>query len=303
MSEQKNVILAIALSLAVLLGWQYFFAYPQVERQRQEAVLKKQEQAQPGAPAAGGSKPAQPAGPAPNVPSESAPAGQTSSAERETVLAASPRVTIQTPRLRGSINLKGGRIDDLSLEQYREAVDPNSPPIVLLAPSGAPDAFYAEFGWVPTSGAPAKVPGADTLWQQQGSGPLTVGHPVTLTYDNGEGLLFRRTIAVDDHYLFTVKDEVQNKGSSPATLFPYALISRHGTPKVLGYYILHEGLIGMMGDQGLQEETYKKIEDKKSESWDVTDAWLGITDKYFAATLIPATDAKVKTRYSASTVD
>ena len=127
----------------------------------------------------------------------------------------------------------------------------------------------------------------------------SVDHPATLTYDNGQGLIFRRTIAVDDHYLFTIKDEVQNKGGNPVTLFPYALVSRHGAPKVLGYYILHEGLIGVMGDQGEQTETYKKMDDKKSESWEATDAWLGFTDKYFAATLLPDTDAKVKARFSA----
>ena len=144
------------------------------------------------------------------------------------------------------------------------------------------------------------MPGTDTLWTQQGSGPLGVDHPVTLTYDNGQGLIFRRTIAVDDHYLFTVKDQVANKGGKPVTLFPYALISRHGTPPVLGYCILHEGLIGVMGDRGEKEETYKKIEEKKSESWDVTDAWLGFTDKYWAAVLLPNTDAKVKARFSAT---
>ena len=113
-------------------------------------------------------------------------------------------------------------------------------------------------------------------------------------------MIFRRTIAVDDHYLFTLKDQVANKGGDPVTLFPYALISRHGTPKVQGYYILHEGLIGVIGDQGLQTETYKKIDDKKSESWDATNVWLGITDKYWAATLLPDTDAKVRARFSAA---
>ncbi len=304
MSDQKNVILAIALSMVVLLGWQYFFAYPQVQRQQQEAALKKQEQAQPGAPAAGtaqpgAAQPATPEGSAPSVPNASAPTGQAPAVAREAVLAATPRIAIQTPRLRGSVDLKGGRIDDLSLEQYRETVDPNSPPIVLLSPSGAPDAFYAEFGWVPASGTTTAMPGPDTVWKQEGSGALSDNHPVTITYDNGEGLLFRRTIAVDDRYLFTLKDEVQNKGASPVTLFSYGLISRHGAPKVLGYYILHEGLIGMMGDQGLQEEKYTKIDDKKSESWDVTNAWLGITDKYWAAVLLPDTDARLRTRFSA----
>jgi YidC/Oxa1 family membrane protein insertase len=301
MSEHKNTILAVVLSLLVILGWQYFVGYPQMERQRQEAQLKQQSQPQPGA--------TQPATPAPNAaqsatpevpgtPKAGAPA-QTQAASREAVIASSPRIAIETPRLGGSIDLKGGRIDDLTLTQYREETNPKSPPIVLFSPSGAPDAFYAEFGWVPAAGVNVAMPGPETVWKQQGSGALGVGRPVTLTYDNGQGLVFTRTIAVDEHYLFTVKDEVANNSGSPVMLFPYALISRHGTPQVQGYYILHEGLIGVMGDQGLQEMTYKKIEDAKSQTWDVANAWFGITDKYWAATLLPDTDAKVRARFSA----
>ena len=301
MSEHKNTILAVVLSLLVILGWQYFVGYPQMERQRQEAQLKQQSQPQPGA--------TQPATPAPNAaqsatpevpgtPKAGAPA-QTQAASREAVIASSPRIAIETPPLGGSIDLKGGRIDDLTLTQYREETDPKSPPIVLFSPSGAPDAFYAEFGWVPAAGVNVAMPGPETVWKQQGSGALGVGRPVTLTYDNGQGLVFTRTIAVDEHYLFTVKDEVANNSGSPVALFPYALISRHGTPQVQGYYILHEGLIGVMGDQGLQEMTYKKIEDAKSQTWDVTNAWLGITDKYWAATLLADTDAEVRARFSA----
>ena len=307
MIEHKNTILAIVLSLLVVVGWQYFVGYPQMEKQRQEAVLKQQEQAhqQPGATQPSAAQPATPipqAG-APAVPGAPAAAAQPSALTRETVIAASPRVAIDTSRLNGSIDLKGARIDNLSLEQYRETVDPHSPPIVLFSPSGAPEAYYAEFGWVAAAGTTEKMPSPDTVWKQEGGGALGVDHPVALTYDNGEGLVFRRTIAVDDHYLFTIRDEVQNKGGSPVTLFPYALISRHGTPKVLGYYILHEGLIGVMGDQGEQEETYKKIADKKSESWDVTDAWLGFTDKYWAVALLPDTDAKVRAHFSAREAD
>ena len=126
---------------------------------------------------------------------------------------------------------------------------------------------------------------------------------MTLTWDNGDGLTFRRTIAVDDRYLFTIKDEVTNNGAAPVSLFPYALISRHGTPTTpLGYYILHEGLIGVLGDQGLQEITYAKIEEKKSVPFDVTNAWFGITDKYWAATLLPDTNAHLKARFSAGTL-
>jgi YidC/Oxa1 family membrane protein insertase len=310
MGEHKNTIIAIVLSLLVVAGWQYFVGYPQMERQREQALLKQQEQAQqqPGVTQPGAAQPgatsAPPAptseGAGPPLPGTAAPAAQQSSASRQAVIAASPRIAIDTPRLRGSVDLKGGRIDDLSLELYRETVNPASPAIVLLSPSGAPDAFYAEFGWVPASGTTAALPGPDSVWKQEGSGALGVGQPVTLNYDNGNGLIFRRTIAVDDRYLFTIKDEVQNKGGNAVTLLPYALISRHGTPKVQGYYILHEGLIGMIGNDGLQEETYKKIDEKKSESWDATNVWLGITDKYWAATLLPDTDARVRARFSAT---
>jgi YidC/Oxa1 family membrane protein insertase len=298
MNEHRNTILAVVLSLIVVVGWQVFIGYPQMEKQRHEALLKQQEQSQVQPGAATPATPAPQAGapPAPGAPAAAAPA---QTLAREAVIAASAHVAIDTPRLNGSIDLKGARIDNLALEQYRETIDPDSPPIVLFSPSGTPDAYYAEFGWVPAAGTTAKLPGPDTVWKQEGSGALGIDHPVVLSYDDGAGLIFRRTIAVDDRYLFTVKDQVENKSDSPVTLYPYALISRHGTPKTLGYYILHEGLIGVMGDKGLQEETYKKIEDKKTESWDVTDAWLGFTDKYWATALLPDTDAKVHARFSA----
>jgi YidC/Oxa1 family membrane protein insertase len=307
MSDHKNTILAVVLSLLVIVGWQYFIGYPQVERQRQEAQLKQQEQSQtrpnPAQPAQPGASQPSATPPAtaevPATPKVAPPSGQPQTASRQAVIASSPRIPIETPRLGGSIDLKGGRIDDLTLTQYREQVDPKSPPIVLFSPSGAPEAFYAEFGWVAAAGSNAAVPGPDTVWKQQGSATLGINRPVALTYDNGQGLVFTRTISVDEHYLFSIKDDVANKGTDPVTLFAYALISRHGTPQVQGYYILHEGLIGVMGDQGLQEFSYKKIEDKKSETWDVTNAWLGITDKYWAATLLPDTNAKVRARFSA----
>ena len=217
---------------------------------------------------------------------------------REAALAASPRVQIETPSVAGSIALKGARIDDLALIKYRETVDPKSPPIVLLAPSGSPHPFYSEFGWVVAAGTAAKVPTADTLWRQEGAGALTVERPVTLVYDNGEGLEFRRTITVDNKYLFTLKDEVVNKSAAPVTLYPYALISRHGIPPTLGYYIMHEGLIGVFGEKGLQEETYAKMEEAKALNFDVVNAWLGFTDKYWAATLLPDIAAKVRARFS-----
>jgi YidC/Oxa1 family membrane protein insertase len=320
--DNKNTILAIVLSAVVLIAWQYFVGMPQLEKERQQqqqaqqqAAAKKAGQPSPptaapgAAPTAPGAAPPSPAAPgqpaapasappAPPAPGESGHLTPAQAAARDAALKQSPRVQIETPSLRGSIDLKGGRIDDLSLVKFRETVDPKSPPIVLLSPSGSPDPFYAEFGWSGTAGHKLKLPTADTVWKQSGSGALSVGHPVTLTYDNGEGLEFRRTIAVDDKYLFTIKDEVTNKSANPVTLYPYGLISRHGTPPTLGYYILHEGLIGVLGNDGLQEITYKKIEDKKVMNFDVTNGWLGITDKYWAATLLPDTDAHLKARFS-----
>jgi YidC/Oxa1 family membrane protein insertase len=294
MNEHKNTILAIVLSLIVVVGWEWFFARPETQQQAQQ---QQAQQHQPSA--AGEAQPAKP-GATPQMPA--APSAKLPTKSRETVIAASPHIDVDTPRLHGSIDLKGARIDNLALEQYRETINPKSPSIVLLSPSGAPNAFYAEFGWVAASGTNEPMPGSDTIWKQEGSGSLSIDHPVTLSYDNGKGLVFTRTVSVDDHYLFTVKDQVQNKGGTPVTLYPYGLISRHGTPEVLGYYILHEGPVGVMGDQGLQQETYKKILEKKEETWDVTNAWLGFTDKYWATVLLPDTNARVKARFSAAKV-
>ncbi len=296
----KNTILAIVLSAIVLIGWQYFVGMPQLEKQ-------KQEQAQQQAAKNGPAQPGQAANPPVATPGATpAPAqvpGAAPTAEqrvtRAAAIAASPRVAIDTGSIQGSIDLKGARIDDVALVKFRETVDPKSPPIVLLSPSGSPEPFYAEFGWTGSAGTNVKLPTSDTLWKQDGSGALSAGHPVTLTWNNGEGLEFRRTISIDDKYLFTIKQEVANKSANPVTLFPYALISRHGTPPTLGYYILHEGLIGVLGDDGLQEITYKKIEEKKLLNFDVKNAWLGITDKYWAATLVPDTNAHLKAHFSA----
>jgi YidC/Oxa1 family membrane protein insertase len=295
MQDQKNTIIAIVLSAIVLIAWQYFFATPQANKQRQLAEQQRLEQSQQPQAAPAGGPTAQPSN-IPLAPGQVGTAG--ASLPREKVIAETPRIAIDTPTVKGSISIKGARLDDLSLVKYRETVDPNSPAIVLLAPSGTAEPFYAEFGWVAGPGATFKVPNAETEWRQEGSGALQIDRPITLVWDNGEGLEFRRTISVDDKYLFTLKDSVRNTGANPVTIFPYGLISRHGTPKTLGYYILHEGLIGVMGDQGLQELSYKTVEDKKLITFNVTNAWLGITDKYWAATLLPNTDARLDAHFS-----
>src|SRR6266404_1885531 len=303
MNDNRNTILAVILSGLVLIGWQYFFNIPQMEKQRaaqqaQSEMVKPAPQATPGTttPQTGAAPAPSANAPATNQPASAAPVS------RDTAIASTPRVKIDTPRVSGSISLKGARIDDLSLVQFRETVDPSSPPIVLYSPSGTAEPYYAEFGWVPAAGSTIKLPDRDTIWQQEGTGSLTPSSPVVLKYDNGDGLTFRRTISIDDRYLFTIKDDVTNIGNAPVTLYPFALISRHGTPQVSGYYILHEGLIGYLGDQGLQEYGYKKIDDAKAVSFKVTNGWLGITDKYWASALLPDTNAQLQARFSSNLV-
>ncbi|MFZ5732641.1 MAG: membrane protein insertase YidC [Pseudomonadota bacterium] len=307
MTDNRNTILAVLLSGLVLIGWQYFYNIPAMEKQRAAQQAAQQGQTQSGTPSSAPATSQTPQAGA--TPSQPAPAAQpaapgmaSSIVPRATALAATPRVKIETPKVAGSISLKGGRIDDVSLVQYRETVDPKSPAIVLLAPSGTEHPFYAEFGWVAATGSNAKIPDQNTLWSQQGSGALSADRPVILTWNNGEGLTFKRTIAVDKDYLFTLKDEVTNTGNAPVTLYPYALISRHGKPHVSGYYILHEGLIGVLGEQGLQEYGYSKMDDDKKKEFNVTNAWLGITDKYWAATLLPDITAKIQARFSSNLV-
>jgi len=292
--ENRNLIVAIVLSVAVLIGWQYFFAAPQAERQRQAAQQQQSTQVNPTAPNQPPT-PSQAGGPSAPVPG-SVPATPAAPVveSREAALARSPRVAIDTPAIAGSINLRGGRIDDVSLKHYRETVDPKSPNIVLFSPAGSQNPYYADFGWVGTQAGP--LPSAETVWTADRT-TLTPSTPVTLTWDNGQGLVFRRTISVDDKSMFTVKSAVENRGSAPVTLHPYGLVSRHGKPTTMGYYVLHEGMTGVLGDQGLQEYTYTDLDKENAvpagqntvgKVWDsVTGGFVGITDKYWAAAVIP----------------
>ncbi|WP_269583799.1 membrane protein insertase YidC [Roseibium sp. Sym1] len=300
-SENRNTILAIVLSLIVLLGWQYFVASPQLERQQAE-LLAQQEAAQK---AAGDS--ANPDAPKPSTAQGSdaaAPvAGQQGSfATREQALAASARVTIDTPSLEGSVNLKGGRLDDLRLKNYHETVDKSSPTIVLFSPSGSPKPYYTDYGWVADPGSDIALPAPDTVWSIEGEATLTQDTPLTLTWDNGAGLTFKRTYSVDENYMFTVAQSVENTGSDDVTLYPYGLIARNGTPETSSIYILHEGLLGVFGEEGLQEIDYSDLEEEGTiRPAQVDQGWLGITDKYWAATLIPTPGEEFQPSFSHST--
>lgn len=283
-SENRNTLLAIALSLAVLLAWQYFVAQPQLEKQ-QAALLAQQEaqQAQ--------TDPQQPS--AQNAPGSieaNAPAAgsQTQFQSREQAIGATARLQIDTPRLSGSINLVGGQLDDIRLKNYHETVDKSSPTVVLFSPKGSPNPFYADYGWVSDPGASVSLPGPDTVWSVDAGAQLTPSTPVTASYDNGEGLTFKRTFSIDENYMFTVTQSVENNSAAAVTLYPYGLIARKGKPKTAGFYILHEGLLGVFGEEGLKEVDYDDLAETGSERPAQVDrGWLGITDKYWAATLIP----------------
>ncbi|MEO6395206.1 MAG: membrane protein insertase YidC, partial [Devosia sp.] len=254
--NNRNMILAVVLSMVVLFGWQFFVAQPQLEKAQRQAEIAAQQAASSDA---GIAAPGQgTAGTTTATPGTTAAATTGSTfADRTAAIAASSRVAIETGTLKGSINLTGGRIDDLQLKKYQETIDRNSPIITLLSPSGAPGGYYVEQGWVPANGSAAKVPDATSQWTLEGgAGALSDTTPITLLWDNGEGLTFRRTFAVDANYLFTVTQSVTNQGASEVALFPYARVVREGTPHVSNFFVQHEGPLGVLGTNNLVSLKY-----------------------------------------------
>jgi YidC/Oxa1 family membrane protein insertase len=284
--ETKNIILATCLSILVVLGWETFYVGPQLEKQRQ---LQAQMHPQP----APGSQQAVPQ--AANPPAQEPVPQKT----RSEALGESPRIKLDAPAIYGSIALKGARIDDVSLKNYRETVDPHSPHIVLLSPADSPEPYYVEEGFIADPGSNLVLPGRDALWQADRD-TLTAASPVMLTYDNGQGLIFHRKIAVDDHYMFTVTDSIENKSSQAVAIHPYAFVKRQGKPQSAGYSILHEGFVGVIGDSGVQQIKYDKIEkeERATKSFSGTGGWLGLTDKYWAAAVIPNQHTAVEASFS-----
>ena len=301
MIDNKNLILAVVLSVAVLLGFELYFKNTRPTPQ----VAETSATATPAPGQAQGQAPGQSTGTPgdatalPQAPGASQGPEMSPQASRAQVLAANPRVAIATPRLQGSITLKGGRIDDLILADYRETLKKDSPPITLFNPRGVKDAYFAEFGWIAAAaknGAPTtKVPDADTVWTPSSS-TLTPETPVTLTWDNGQGLVFSRTYEVDKNFMFKITQAVANKGTNTVELFPYGLVSRQGTPETSGFYILHEGLLGVNNGE-LKEVDYDDLQEQKLESSTGTGGWIGITDKYWLTALVPNKDAQVTKRY------
>jgi YidC/Oxa1 family membrane protein insertase len=288
--QNRNLILATALSFLVILVWFILgpLLFPQwfPEQTQQPPVTSE-------APGETGLAVPPAEGTATSAPELAAAAPQSLDA----ALAGTTRVPIRTARLSGSISLQGGRIDFLKLTDYFETVAKDSPMVTLLKPSGVPEAYYALYGWRHGAGLAADaVPGPATDWQVESGSELTETTPVTLMWDNGAGLVFRRTISVDENYMFDVTQSVENTSGAEVRVAPYGIIARHGKPSNLrGFYILHEGVI-MVADGSLTELKYDKIADlEKSEAENAAasvvdvaeNGWIGFTDHYWMTTLVP----------------
>lgn len=276
MEEQnnKNLILAMVLSAAVMLVWFIFFPPPEPPAQTATTTQTATETVA-------------------TAPAESA----TAQAQPEaTPVPEAPRLAIDTPKLAGSLSLRGGRIDDLSLKTYREQLAPDSPTVRLLSPVGEDLSYYSVFGWLPGTGLEAAdVPDANTAWTADAGATLSPGQPVTLRWQNGKGLTFLREISVDEDFMFTVTDTVQNGSGTAVTLQPYGIVARHGLPKLQNIFVVHEGAI-QRTDGELTETDYADITEFEVDQREglpaevaeaTTDGWIGFTDHYWMTTLVP----------------
>ncbi len=278
MEQQRNLIIAVVLSIVILIGFEYLLP----STVKQPSHPPAQTQTTTTAPSAA----------VPAAPSVTAPAPATRSA----ALGKSPRLKISTPRLEGSIDLVGARLDDLTLTNFRETDAPNSPLVQLLSPDGTADPYFAEFGWVAAPDSGIKTPDAASQWQTIDR-LLGVDHPATLTWDNGQGLRFVRKIEVDANYMFTVSQTVENHGAKSVTLYPYGLISRGGKTPVQSNRLLHVGPIGVM-DGTLHELSYSDLAADKPTNFKTTGGWFGLTDEYWLASLIPSQNEPVDARFT-----
>jgi YidC/Oxa1 family membrane protein insertase len=276
--DQKRLIIAIAISVAILLGFQFLMPHP--PRPAPDAVTTTSPQSgSAGTPASPSAAPGAAAGTAPGG------AATAATAPREV-----PRIPIAAPRVQGSISLLGARIDDLVLRDYRETIDANSPLVRLLEPRADPQPYFVQFGWTPAESGAVVVPTDDTLWSA--SGELGVSKPLTLSWDNGQGQVFEIVLSIDDNYMFTVQQRVRNTGATAVKLYPWSRIRRDYTPVVAGYYILHEGMLGFL-DGRLKETKYSEAKSEGEKNNGValtvptTGGWAGITDKYWLTALVP----------------
>jgi YidC/Oxa1 family membrane protein insertase len=264
MGDNKNILLAVSLSLLILLGWEMFFAPKPVPRPAVTTEATAPAPAMPGSVPDVTTAPAAPSTPA--------------------LVVESPRVKIDTPHIQGSLSLTGSRFDDITLTKYRETIDPLSPPIDLLSPMSGAKPYFVEMGWL-SSDTSLKLPNATTPWAaRDGDTTLTDAKPLVLTWDNDAGLRFTKTIRADKDYMFIVEQTVENIGTQAATIYPYGLIARLDTPKTEGFFILHEGPLGVF-NKTLKEMKYDDLKKEQRVVEQSTGGWIGITDKYWLTAL------------------
>ena len=278
--ENKNVLLAVILSTAILIGWSFYFENPE-EAQRKRAEIQGKTETQTSA-----QKPEAP---------QSSKINPAKSISRNEALKESDRVLIENKNLSGSISLRGALIDDIILKNYRETLDANSKPIVLLSPKKYEQGYFVESGWATTK-SDVKVPDNNSLWQIKEGKKLTINSPVTLEWNNREGLVFLKKIEIDDKYLFKITEIVRNDKNKAVDLFHYGQITKNAKPTTENFYILHEGLVGVV-DKNLKEETYSAVE-KEKKTYNGKSGWFGITDKYWMSAIIPESGKSFKGEYS-----
>lgn len=282
MTDHKNLILAIVVSVLIILAFQFFYEIPRMQEAREhlEATRATEEQME--------MLPAPLVDPVTGTPATIAPARQ---------IAEGQRLPIHGLRLHGSVGLTGSRIDDLTLADYRVTPEPGAPEIRLLGPAGSDHAYFAEFGWVRGEGSAwMEVPGRDTEWESVDHS-LSPESPMVMRWRNEHGVVFTQTIEIDRNYMFTITREVANNTDSPITLHPYGLISRWETPDTMGYFILHEGPIGVL-DGRLREIKYSGLQSDGTIEEESQGGWLGFTDKYWLAALIPDQQRPMQARFS-----
>lgn len=288
--DQKNLILAIALSLAILLGWQTL-----VEQPKQEAAQAERERIAEAAErdpnTIGVPDLPQPGQAGQPVLNEGAGAPR----DRAEIIQEGNRISVETRSYRGSINLTGGRFDDITLRNYRQTVEPNSPNITLLSPRGSNNPYFAEFGWLTGNGT--VTGGGQTEWSSDQT-VLTEDTPVVMTAETPDGLRLTRTVEVDENYMFTITDRVENAGSSTINVSPFGRVTRVNTPDTRGFFILHEGPIGVLGDT-LHEIDYDDLEDDpaRPQTFESNGGWLGFTDIYWLTALVPDQDEDIDARF------
>ncbi len=295
--ENRNLILAVVLSMAVLFGWQIMVVQPEIEKEQARLDMMAKQARETGQ-AVDPATPAAPEMGAVGTPQVAAVTGAPMSEERPAETA--KRVIIDAPLVKGSFSLQGARIDDIILTGYRETLKSDSDNIHFLKKFSSESPYFAEFGWsVADNSQP--MPSAKTLWQADRT-LLSPSSPVTLRWDNGKGLTFVRKISINDDYLITYNDQVESRLDQAVTLFPYGLVRRQGTPATSGLYILHEGPLGVF-DETLNEQDYGDLKDAGGNGITVTPTkaggWIGITDKYWLAALLPSQAEKFSFSFKA----